>query len=65
LLELLATQSRRNPVLLLTFRHFVPPRNGILDGVWRRRQNVRDYKSLHTPLLGWKNPQPVDPPDRG
>ena len=35
LLELLATQFRRNPLLLLTFRHFVPPRNGILDGVWR------------------------------
>ena len=35
--ELLATQSRRNPLLLLTFRHFVPPRNGILDGVWRQQ----------------------------
>jgi hypothetical protein len=35
LLELLATQFRQNPLLLLTFRHFVPPRNGILDGVWR------------------------------
>ena len=33
--ELLATQSHRNPLLLLTFRNFVPPRNGILDGVWR------------------------------
>jgi hypothetical protein len=32
LLDLLATQFRRNPLLLLTFRHFVPPRNGILDG---------------------------------
>ena len=35
--ELLATQSRRNPLLLLTFRHFVPPKNGILDGVWRQQ----------------------------
>jgi hypothetical protein len=26
LLELLATQSRRNPMLLLTFRHFVSPK---------------------------------------
>jgi hypothetical protein len=26
--ELLATQSRRNPLLLLTFRHFVPQEMG-------------------------------------
>jgi hypothetical protein len=52
LLELLATQSRRNPLLLLTFRHFVPPRKGILDVVWRQQKNISDYKSLQICLLG-------------